>query len=130
MSIGMQKAFLLLSICLLSAGVQAQKIYRCGSGYSQVPCEGAVEINATDARSAEQKAASEKAIARDGRTADALEKARLQAEKQAAAKDGKLSQAQLKTSKDSGKTSAKSVKADKKDKAEPFVAKASAQGSK
>lgn len=130
MAFSLQSAVLLLSLCLLGAGVQAQKIYRCGSGYSQVPCEGAVEINANDARSAEQKMASERAIARDGRTADALEKARLRAEKQAVGQQETLGQVQSKTSKDTGKTSAKSVKADKKDKAEPFVAKASAPGSK
>ena len=130
MSLGLPKAFLLLGLFFLGAGVQAQKIYRCGSGYSQVPCDGAVEIDANDARSAEQKAASEKAIARDGHTANALEKARLQAEKQGASQNRQSLQPQVKTSKVTEKTSAKSAKTEKKDKAEPFVAKAGTPSSK
>jgi hypothetical protein len=127
---GVQKALLLLSLCALNAGAQSQTVYRCGSHYSQVPCEGAVEINAEDARSAAQKAASEKAIARDGRIADTLEKTRLQAEKQHTAQDLELLQAQAKASKVAQKPSAKPRKTEKKTQAEPFVAKASASGSK
>ena len=125
-----QKALLLLSLCALNAGAQSQTVYRCGSRYSQVPCEGAVEINAEDARSAAQKAASEKAIARDGRIADTLEKTRLQAEKQHTTQDPKLLKAQAKAGKVAQKPSAKLRKTDKKTQAEPFVAKAGASGSK
>ena len=122
----LQIALLLLSLCALSTGAQSQTIYRCGSRYSQVPCEGAVEINAQDARTAAQKTASVKAIARDGLTAETLEKTRLQAEKQRADQDLKLLQAQVKASKVAQKPSAKPVKTEKKNQAEPFVAKASA----
>ena len=122
----LQIALLLLSLHALSAGAQSQTIYRCGSRYSQVPCEGAVEINAQDARTAAQKTASVKAIERDGRTAETLEKTRLQAEKQRADQDLKLLQAQVKASKVAQKPSAKSLKTEKKNQAEPFVAKASA----
>lgn len=125
-----QKALLLLSLCALSAGPQAQTIYRCGSNYSQVPCGGAVEINANDARSAEQKKASENVIAQDGRIAEALEKARIQAEKQRTTPDGQLRQAQVKASKDAEKTSTKPPKPEKKVQPEPFVAKASTPSSK
>lgn len=130
---------LLLALCATALSAPAQTIYRCGSHYSQIPCEGAVEVNADDARSAAQKTDSEKAIARDGRTADAMEKARLQEEKKRAAQDAlarkaeeKLSKASQASKKKTGKATdtsntsekASTTKADKKTDAEPFIAEA------
>jgi hypothetical protein len=63
----------------------AQKVYKCGSNYSQIPCEEAVKVNATDTRSANQKSDADKATLRDMQAAKAMEKERLAQEKQALA---------------------------------------------
>jgi hypothetical protein len=116
---------------------QPQTVYRCGTHYSQTPCEGAIAVKADDARSAAQKVESEKVIERDGRTANAMEKARLKEEKERAAYDAKLRKAdddaakkalaaQQKTTK-TAITPKKSASAPKdgKSSAEPFIAKSS-----
>ena len=136
-----QKALLVIALCAATACAQAQKIYRCGSHYSQTPCEGAVEVNADDARSAAQKTDSQKAIARDGRTASAMEKARLQEEEKRNAQDALLHKAEVKANKEAlasnKKTSAHTGTPDKKKASkstdeikgtEPFVAKKTATG--
>jgi hypothetical protein len=63
----------------------AQKVYKCGSNYSQIPCEEAVKVNAADARSSSQKSDTDKATVRDMQAAKAMEKERLAQEKQALA---------------------------------------------
>jgi hypothetical protein len=80
-----QGTHLLLLLLALACGptALAAKVYRCGNSYSQTPCEGAVELAADDPRSPDQKAAADRAIADNARTAAAMEKARLQAEKRA-----------------------------------------------
>lgn len=118
----------------------SQTIYRCGASYSQTPCEGAVQVNVDDARSAAQKAESQKTIAKDGRIADAMEKARLKQEKERAVYDAKLRQAEEDAGKKAlaaqKKASAtanapkKSASApnDGKGAVEPFVAKSTNSG--
>ncbi|RYX94219.1 MAG: hypothetical protein EOO28_15645 [Comamonadaceae bacterium] len=69
---------------LASSGALAQAVYRCGSIYSQSPCASGKVIDVADARTAEQKKLSESVAQRDGKTADAMEKARLRQEAQAA----------------------------------------------
>ncbi len=73
-------AFLTASAALTTVA-SAQSIYRCGAAYSQLPCPGGVVVVATDQRSNAQKTQSDQTISRDARTAETMEKARLQQEK-------------------------------------------------
>lgn len=70
-----------IAVCALSTGATAQNIYKCGDTYSQLPCPGGVTIDAADQRTSAQKTQADLATRRDARTADAMEKARLQQEK-------------------------------------------------
>lgn len=69
-------------ITLLTATTTAigQKIYRCGSEYSQVPCSDAVIVDAADPRSSAQKVQSDAMIQRNSAAARDLEKTRLKVE--------------------------------------------------
>jgi len=78
-------ATLLIAVYAVSTGAWGQKVYRCGASYSQTPCPGAVTVEADDARSPQQKAQADRAIARDVAAANTLDKARLKEEAQAAA---------------------------------------------
>jgi hypothetical protein len=76
-------ALLLLSIALCSwqAHAQAQKTYRCGNTYSQTPCgAGAVTVDTADGRSKDQKVQTDNATRRDLKTANSMEKTRIQQE--------------------------------------------------
>jgi len=73
-------AFILMAFCALLTKAETQNAYRCGNSYSQAPCPGGVPVDADDSRSKAQKAQSDKVIKRDLRTADSMEKARLQQE--------------------------------------------------
>ena len=73
-------AIILIVLCSFLTRVEAQNAYRCGNSYSQTPCPGGVPVAADDSRSKAQKAQSETAIKRDVRTADSMEKTRLQQE--------------------------------------------------
>ena len=76
------KAVVLIAIAtVLSTGASAQNTYKCGDTYSQLPCPGGIIVNTTDKRTSAQKTQSDLATARDARTAEAMEKARLQREK-------------------------------------------------
>lgn len=74
-------AIFLIATCALSTGATAQLSYKCGDSYSQTPCPGATVINTTDRRTPAQKTQADLATGRVARTADAMEKARLQQEK-------------------------------------------------
>jgi hypothetical protein len=71
-------------MCLAALGstapAAAQNIYRCGSTYSQQPCEGGKLVAASDSRSAGQKAQTDQAAQRDAKSAETMEKARLKEE--------------------------------------------------
>lgn len=69
----------------ISTGAVAQKVYKCGSTYSQTPCTDAVQVNTGDARTAVQKKDSEKATSRDMKAAKSMEKERLADERKAQA---------------------------------------------
>lgn len=60
-------------------------VYKCGSTYSQTPCDGAVAVQVDDTRSKEQKSQSDAAIVKQSKTANAMEKARLKEEAQSIA---------------------------------------------
>ena len=125
-------AMFLIATYAISTGAMAQKtVYRCGTSYSQVPCDGAVAINAGDARSRADKAAADQATKRDMKQAQDMEKARVKDEKEAlaqgklAAKDFEKSAAKTKAkpkSTQDEESSKKKPKHKKKD-AEFFTAK-------
>ena len=58
-------AIFLIAACALSTAAWGQKVYRCGSSYSQIPCNGAVTIETQDARSKTQKTQSDQATVRE-----------------------------------------------------------------
>ncbi len=73
-------AAILATACGLAA---AQPVYRCGSSYSQTPCQGATTVETSDPRTAADAARAEAATRADAKRADALEKARLAQEAKA-----------------------------------------------
>lgn len=70
----------LITLVTATTTAMAQKIYRCGSEYSQVPCPEAVVIEADDPRSSSQKLQSDAMVQRNAAAARALEKTRLEQE--------------------------------------------------
>ena len=83
-------AMFLIAAYAISTGATAQKsVYRCGTNYSQVPCEGAVAIHTNDTRSKADKADTDKATQRDMKQAQDMQKTRVQDEREALA-NGKL----------------------------------------
>lgn len=70
--------FIILTAATTAA--MGQKIYRCGSEYSQVPCADAVVVQADDPRSSAQKVQSDVMIQRNAAAARSMEKARLEEE--------------------------------------------------
>ena len=73
---------ILATACALGAAwpAAAQNVYRCGDSYSQKPCPGGALVPTDDARSAAQRAQTRDASQRDGKAADAMQKARLKEE--------------------------------------------------
>ena len=66
----------LLLTCILTAAALpswATPVYRCGQTYSQSPCPGGHEVEATDPRSAAQRAEAQRQIARDQALAAQME---------------------------------------------------------
>ncbi len=74
-------AIFLIATSALSTVAVAQNTYKCGNAYSQIPCPGGVKVDALDSRTSAQKTQADMARGHDARTADAMEKARLQQEK-------------------------------------------------
>jgi len=62
--------------------VGAQPVYRCGNLYSQMPCDGAQELNIKDKRSQAQKTQMDEATRNTSVAADRMEQSRLQKEKE------------------------------------------------
>ncbi|MBC5786216.1 hypothetical protein H8N03_24985 [Ramlibacter sp. USB13] len=77
------KTVLLLSLAAAPVAASAQTVYRCGNSYGSQPCAGATAIDVTDRSTPEAAARATRAAAEDMRRAEAMEKARLQAEKDA-----------------------------------------------
>jgi hypothetical protein len=80
-------AVLMLALLCAGAATAQTQVYRCGTdgrSYSNEPCEAGRAVDVTDARSAGQAAQTRQAAQRDARLAQELERARLQAERQAA----------------------------------------------
>lgn len=73
------------SICfalVAATPAQAQSVYRCGNAYTQQPCPNGTAIEASDPRSAEQKAQADKATRTDARLARELQTDRERAERE------------------------------------------------
>jgi len=82
-------ALFLIAICAIATRADAEEVYRCGNSYSQKPCPDGVRVDVQDARTAEQKAESDKAIRRESSAANAMEKTRQQEEAQLHAANAK-----------------------------------------
>ena len=103
-------------------------VYKCGSTYSQTPCEGAVAMQVDDARSKEQKSQSEASTVRQGKTANTMEKTRLKEEAQAIAQSKRTKSSEKSTAKtkaDADSTGASKNSKSKNKEPELFLAKES-----
>ena len=74
-------AMVLLSLCALSSGLQAQNVYKCGNSYSQTPCAGGSTLSVDDPRIAAQKQQTDAATRIDTKLAQSLENDRIAQEK-------------------------------------------------
>lgn len=70
--------FALLSLSTVATGTS---VYKCGTTFSQFPCPDGQAIKTNDVRSGEQKAQSDRAIVRDKKLADNMEKNRSKQER-------------------------------------------------
>ena len=71
------KAIATLLLCLVTAGASAQPVYRCGNTYSRIPCPDGRIVDATDARTAAQRAEARRVAADERRLAAELRRERL-----------------------------------------------------
>ena len=123
-------ALLLIAACAVSTGAWGQKVYRCGSSYSQTPCPDGAIVDADDTRSKSQKTQADLATARDVKTANTLEQVRLKDENEAATRSQPVTKgSKSSTLKSKAKTEAKAEgtaqkKSKKKKEPEFFTAKA------
>jgi hypothetical protein len=65
----------LVSLAMLDAN--SQTVYRCGSVYSQIPCGEGKIVEATDPRSAAQRAEAKRVVADERRLAEDMRRDRL-----------------------------------------------------
>jgi hypothetical protein len=108
----MKNAFAVATIFIagyaLSTGAWSQKVYKCGSSYSQTPCADGTAIDVKDERSKDDKAAADQATKRDMKVANDMEKARLKEEKEAMSAGGNKERGHAETkTKSAGKAAAK-----------------------
>lgn len=74
-----------LTLAFASLSASAAPVYRCGGGtYSQTPCPGGTMVEATDPRSAAQRAEARRVAAAEKRRAREMERERLAQEKRSA----------------------------------------------
>ena len=66
-----------LMFCLWTLGAQAQPVYRCGSVYSQTPCPQGKLVEATDPRTAAQRAEAKRVAADERKLAAEMRSDRL-----------------------------------------------------
>ena len=80
----MNKKISIAAIALAAAAAAgAQTMYRCGSSYSQLPCQGGSEVAGFAPRPPADVAQARAAAQADAKRADAMEKTRLAQEKNA-----------------------------------------------
>lgn len=110
-----------LALACASAGVFAAPIYRCGGGtYSQTPCPGGTMVDATDPRSAAQRAEARRVAAAEKRRAREMERERLAQEKRSAKEPAIASLGPERTTKAPAQAASKpTVKAKPQAKAKP-----------
>lgn len=75
------QAFFMVAGMVVSTGLGAQSIYRCGNAYSQTPCPGAEPLLLNDARQPEQKQQTDAAAGQAARLAQTMEQTRIAEEK-------------------------------------------------
>ena len=66
-----------LLLCLVSAGSQAQTIYRCGNEYTRIPCPQGTAVEASDPRTGAQRAQAMSVTADERRRAAEMRRERL-----------------------------------------------------
>lgn len=64
-------------LCSLALGAQAQPVYRCGNTYSPIPCPEGKVVEATDTRTAAQRAEARRVAIDDQRLAAEMRRERL-----------------------------------------------------
>ena len=74
-------AIFLIAICAILTRAEAQKVFKCGNNYSQIPCADPVVIDAKDSRTSAQKSDADATTVRTAKIADQMEKDRLAQEK-------------------------------------------------
>jgi len=74
-------AIFLIAVCALLTRAEAQKVYKCGNIYSQIPCHDAATLESGDSRTPAQKAQADANTARTAAVASQMEKERLAQEK-------------------------------------------------
>lgn len=82
MSIRSLPLSLMLLVGLAAGGTAAaqERVYRCGSSYSQQPCTAGVAVEVDDTRSTDQRHAALRVVARDQQMAELLARERRQRE--------------------------------------------------
>ncbi len=74
-------ASLLIAFTAVTTGVKSQIVYKCsGNTYSQIACADGVKLPAIQAPDSAERKQADDATARDKRTADGMENARLKQE--------------------------------------------------
>ncbi len=73
----MKFALTLLTLLFAAEGAHAQPVFRCGSVYSQTPCPQAKVVEATDPRSAAQRAEAQRVSASERKLAADMRRDRL-----------------------------------------------------
>lgn len=72
----MKRCAAALALGLVAMLAEAAPIYRCGQSYSQTPCPGGRVVDATDPRSAAQRAEARRALAKERQLAAQMERDR------------------------------------------------------
>jgi hypothetical protein len=76
-------AILIAALALAAAGASGQTVYRCGSSYSTQPCAGGAALDVSDPTTPQTARQAADAAKADRKRADAMEKARLEQDKNA-----------------------------------------------
>ena len=66
-----------LLLCLAALGAHAQPVYRCGNTYSSIPCPGGQVVEATDPRTAAQRAEARRVASDEKKLAADMRRERL-----------------------------------------------------
>ena len=67
------KRILALALCLVALAASAQPVYRCGHEYSRTPCPQGKMVEATDTRTAAQRAEARRVAQREQKLAQDME---------------------------------------------------------